>query len=592
MKKRKIIGMLWILFIILVGTSCKKKEEFIAPEEIAFSDPVSVVSPGTYTLNAVIEPADAPQDVNYILDGFSTGVEINEDKLIISDTVIDGITIMVKVVSKYDLQLWDVLELTVENPVGNWIDINTEEDLLDISKNLNANYRLMNDIELTKPWTGIGVAETTEDGITNPGEGFAGVFNGNGYSITGFTMPEMTGYNKAFFNQTEETAVIENLGLMGTVKGANWCSALVGVNKGTIMNCVTNVNVTGKGAPNSAFVSVNKGTIMDCYAVGRVSVGVSEAGHGAGFVNSNSGSIISCYAFDENIAYAVGWKSNADNTITKSEEEMRLPATYSDWDDKIWYCVDGKFPALRSEKFSEDSEYVITAPLEWIEISNQQELMKIADNLNGNYRLIADIELEGEWKGIGRAESTVNGVKDYGEGFAGKFDGNGFAISGLYMSDSKGYNLALFSQTEATALIENLSLAGTVQGANWCSALVGINKGEIRNCMTDVKVIGKSAPCSAFVGTNYGTISFCYTMGEVVTGPNEKGNSGGFVNNNPGVIQSSFALNTGIDCAIGYQSVSDNTIQKSEEEMTRSATYAEWNTDIWFIEDGKFPILK
>ena len=134
-------------------------------------------------------------------------------------------------------------------------------------------------------------------------------------------MPESTGYNKAFFNQTEETAVVENLGIMGTVQGANWCSALVGVNKGTVMNCAANVNVIGKGAPNSAFVSVNKGSIMYCYAVGRVSVGESKAGHGAGFVNSNSGSIVSCYALEENIAYAVGYKSSVDSTITKSEND-------------------------------------------------------------------------------------------------------------------------------------------------------------------------------------------------------------------------------------------------------------------------------
>lgn len=590
--KKRIMVLIYVLLMIMVSASCKGKEEYIAPEKIAFSDQMRTVGPGTYTLRAVVEPAGAPQDVNYILDGYSAGVEIKEDTLIISDTVIDGITITVKAVSKYDLQLWNAMELTIQNPVGNWIDIYTEEDLLQMTKNLKANYRLMNDIALTQPWPGIGVAETTEDGITNPGEGFAGVFNGNGYSITDFSMPDPTGYNKAFFNQTEETAVIENLGLMGKVNGANWCSALVGMNKGVIMNCVTNVSVTGKGAPNSAFVSVNKGTIMNCYAVGRVAVGVSEAGHGAGFVNANSGTIISCYALEENIAYAVGWKSTADSTISKSEERMRRAATYLGWDDKIWYCTDGKFPVLRSEHFVEENEYVITASLEWVEISDQQDLMKIADDLDGNYRLTADIELEGQWKGIGRAESTVDGVKDYGEGFAGKFDGNGFCISGLYMSDDKGYNLALFCQTEATAVIENLSLSGSVQGANWCSALVGINKGEIRNCVTDVKVVSNSAPSSAFVGVNYGKISCCYTIGKVITGPNAKGNTGGFVNNNPGVIESSFALNTDIDCAIGYQSVSDAGIQKSAQEMTNSGTYKKWDTNIWLIEDGKFPILK
>lgn len=591
MKKRMMV-MMCTLFMTLLVTSCGENNKFVAPEKISFSDSISVIRPGTYSLSAAIEPPDSPQDVNFILDGFSTGVEINENKLIVSDTVIDGITITVKAVSKYDLQLYDVLKLSVENPVGNWVDIYTEEGLSNISKNLKANYRLMNDIELTKPWHGIGVAETTEDGVKKPGEGFAGVFNGNGYSITGFSMPESTGYNKAFFNQTEETAVVENLGIMGTVQGANWCSALVGVNKGTVMNCAANVNVIGKGAPNSAFVSVNKGSIMYCYAVGRVSVGESKAGHGAGFVNSNSGSIVSCYALEENIAYAVGYKSSVDSTITKSENEMRKVSTYSSWDQKTWCCEDGKIPALRSEKFSKDSEYVITAPLKWIEVSNQQELINIANNLSGNYRLTADIELEGEWKGIGRAESVTDGVKDYGEGFAGKLDGNGFCISGLNISDSQGYNLALFSQTEPTALIENLSLTGMVQGANWCSALVGINKGIIRNCMTDVKVSGKSAPSSAFVGTNYGTISFCYSIGEVVTGPNQKGHSGGFVSNNRGVIESSFALNKGIKYAMGYQSVLDTAIQKNEKEMTTSATYAKWNRDIWLIEDGKFPILK
>lgn len=581
-----------VILLILVGVSCKKKDDYVAPEDVSFTSSTTAVEPGTYTLSSEIKPDNAPQDVNYILDGFSMGIQIDDNKLIVSDTVLDGITITVKVVSKYDLQIFDTIQLAIKNPVGTWIDIYTEEDLVKITEDLSANYRLMNDIELTKPWSGVGVAESTEDGVTNVGEGFAGVFNGNGYSITGFSMPESTGFSKAFFNQTEETAVIENLGIMGTVNGANWCSALVGINKGTILNCVTNVNVTGKSAPNSAFVGVNRGTIMNSYALGRVAVGASEAGHGAGFVNSNSGSIISCYAFDENIPYAIGWKSNLDDSITKTEKELREASTYLGWDDKIWYLENDKFPVLRTKDFSEDSDYIITKSVEWIEITNQKELAQIADNLSGNYRLMADIELEGEWKGIGRAESTVNGVKDSGQGFAGKFDGNGFCISGLSILDDNGYNLGFFNQTEATAVIENLSLSGNVQGANWCSALVGINKGLIRNCVTDVRVISKSAPSSAFVGTNRGTISWCYSLGEVITGANEKGHSGGFVNNNTGEIIASFALDTYIDYAIGYQSGIDKNILKSEKEMTSKETYAEWDESIWFIEDGKLPILR
>ena len=76
------------------------------------------------------------------------------------------------------------------------VEIYDENGLREIAA--DGNYRLMSDIELTAPWT--------------PVSGFAGTLDGNGHVISGLQIS-----GAGFFFSTEKGAVIQNLGLEGTV---------------------------------------------------------------------------------------------------------------------------------------------------------------------------------------------------------------------------------------------------------------------------------------------------------------------------------------------------------------------------------------
>lgn len=571
----------------------------VYPANIQIVNAESVLKPGKYKLEVAVSPKNAVKGYRTTLQGSCDFAQIEDNTLVIGQNAPDNARLTIKVTSKYDMLISSTRTFVVSNAID-WIDISTEEQLLKINKNLSGNYRLVNDIYLTKEWEGIGTPDTTVEGKTVEGKGFSGRFNGNGFTIHNLDMTSDGGYNKAFFYQTEENAVIEQLSLEGSVYGSSWCAALVGINKGLVKNCVTSVEVKTVAAPCAAFVGTNKGTIVNCLAIGSATAGPSSAGHGAGFVNVNNGTIQSSYALATSIEFAEGYKKQANTDITKSEEFLKTKASFSDWDNTIWNIVNGKYPYLRTElniimAGETDDEDNQTgdqpdAEIVWIDIANEEDLIGISDDLNANYRLTNNIELTQDWAGIGTAASG----SDAGVSFNGRFNGNGYTISGFNMVDANGFNLGFFKQTGVDAIIENVRLIGAVSGRNYCSALVGINNGIVRNCVTDVTVTGKSAPSSGFVGTNNGQIINCYALGEVTVVENDNHGSG-FVNANhatKGVIASSFGLNTSMKYAVGYNKVTNEAILKSDAQLKTAATFADWDTDIWYISNKMYPVLK
>ena len=568
----------------------------VYPSSISITNGCTVLKPGEYQLTAEVSPKNAVKGYKFQLVGNYEYAQVSDNNLVIGREAPDNAKVVVKVSSKYDPQICATKMFVVSNEID-WVDIATEEELLAITDNLNGNYRLVNNIRLTKEWPGIGTADTTIDGKTVKGTGFSGRFDGNGFTIYDFNMTDGKGYNKGFFYQTEESAIIEKLSLKGVVYGSSWCGALVGINKGVIRNCITKVEVKTAAAPCAAFVGSNKGTIWNCIALGSAAIGYSAAGHGPGFVNVNDGTIKSSYALADTIEFAVGYKKGIDTAISRSSENLRKSATYADWDDTVWYITDGKYPCLRYDGFDAESDPDRDDPdsgsedtIIWTDIRSERELRNIAFDLNGNYRLANDIVLTENWTGVGKA---ANGA-DAGISFNGRFNGNGYTISGFKMQDENGFNLGFFLQTGPDAIVENLRLVGSVSGRNYCSALVGIHNGIVRNCVTEVDVTGKSAPSSGFVGTNNGKIINCYALGQVTVAENNK-HGAGFVNVNhstKGSIQSSFALDSSMKYAVGYNKEEYETIRKSEVQLKTADTFADWDTAIWYIADGMYPVLK
>ena len=181
---------------------------------------------------------------------------------------------------------YDVLEAAEEAYkalLGGVVEIYDENGLREIAA--DGNYRLMSDIELTAPWT--------------PVSGFAGTLDGNGHVISGLQIS-----GAGFFFSTEKGAVIQNLGLEGTVNhpGYSPAGALVGRANGstTITGCYTNVAVTADSMEHvGGIVGEARAAcvIENCYSLGTLTGGTSFA-YAGGIIGRNGSAettVSNCY---------------------------------------------------------------------------------------------------------------------------------------------------------------------------------------------------------------------------------------------------------------------------------------------------------
>ena len=153
-----------------------------------------------------------------------------------------------------------------------------------------------------------------------------------------------------------------------------------------------------------------------------------------------------------------------------------------------------------------------------IAIRTAEELR--AMELDGKYVLTANISLEGTWTPIGTTTLP----------FSGSFDGNGYTVSGLMVTDPYicyglfGYNIG----TIQNVAIEGVIIQSTVplSGAIYVGTLVGYNSGTVQNCYADgVSVSVTAAPnigiatgyAGGLIGYNAGAILNCYAAGDAVS---------------------------------------------------------------------------
>lgn len=122
---------------------------------------------------------------------------------------------------------------------------------------------------------------------------FCGSFDGNGYTISGFT-PDSTGSVLGLFRYLTEGAEIKNLNVKASIKPSgshNQIGGIVGNNAGLISNCSYNGAVVGSNYVGGiAGVNEITGIIEDCYVAGEIS-GDHFVG---GIAGENSGVIRNC----------------------------------------------------------------------------------------------------------------------------------------------------------------------------------------------------------------------------------------------------------------------------------------------------------
>ncbi|WAI01767.1 PEGA domain-containing protein [Methanogenium organophilum] len=208
--------------------------------------------------------------------------------------------------------------------------ISTEDDLIDLSTD-SANwvsgtyFILTNDIALAS-------SPTETIGNSTSGYYFTGNFDGQGYTISNFTMardgnyaglfgyvgsgveikdlrietgPEgVTGGIYSYIGVLAGYAgqiTITNCSVSGSITGANQLGGLVGyINSGTLTNCSADVDVTGGSEIGGLVGRPGSCNFLNCYATGDVSSSSSSSNSIGGFAgwayNSN---MVNCYAMGD-----------------------------------------------------------------------------------------------------------------------------------------------------------------------------------------------------------------------------------------------------------------------------------------------------
>lgn len=187
--------------------------------------------------------------------------------------------------------------------------IKSASDMVSLSKKSHVNFwsrnihvELMNDIDL-------------EGSGFEPVPSFAGTFEGNGHTISGFDY-EGTGYSDGLFRYNDKNGVIRNLDVEGNLTSQaeeKLLGGICGENAGTIQNCRFRGKISGKiQVGGIAGCNLSSGTITKCVNEGEI-VGNYSIG---GIAGENDGVITDCTN-----------KGNVNDThewINKTEQESNI----------------------------------------------------------------------------------------------------------------------------------------------------------------------------------------------------------------------------------------------------------------------------
>ncbi|MFD1177886.1 S-layer homology domain-containing protein [Paenibacillus puldeungensis] len=331
----------------------------------------------------------------------------------------------------------------------------------------------------------------------------------------------------------------------GNVEGNVNVGGLIGIKlSGSVNNAYAIGNVTGQSAVGGLVGNtVDFGPITASYATGAVT-GNSYVG---GLIGSNNGvDLVASYWDTETTGQSNACGYDLDGLCKMSSglstQQAINQSSYMGWDfTNMWFMVPGSRPFLRSEWSNE------------IRNGHQLQLMQL--NPAAGYKLMEDIDLGKVLKDHSRSDLWTT-TSEIGLGFvpitsdfAGKLDGQGHTISGLYTNVGIGLlmNVGLFSRIAggevrdlqikdsevkggtqtgmlageigSGAQIQNVHVTGWVQGMDHAGGFVGKNSGKISGSSANVQVQG-SSEVGGLVGDNSigGFIEDSYAAGTVKGG--------------------------------------------------------------------------
>ncbi|HWS43128.1 MAG TPA: S-layer homology domain-containing protein [Pseudoflavonifractor sp.] len=174
-------------------------------------------------------------------------------------------------------QPWDGVEKTVVTPIGGTYYIKTGAELAWFASEtiggrlLDTRIVLLADIDVgNKPWSSIGPYSKE----------FKGSFDGNGCVVSG-----IAGDCYGLFYGIAKDGIVENLIVSGSITGTSNTGGIVGVNYGTVRNCVAGVTVSADGQRVGGVAGNNSGGLISgCAALASVSSSYTTGGSGESYL--------------------------------------------------------------------------------------------------------------------------------------------------------------------------------------------------------------------------------------------------------------------------------------------------------------------
>ncbi|MFZ5897943.1 MAG: GLUG motif-containing protein [Bacillota bacterium] len=291
-----------------------------------------------------------------------------------------------------------------------------------------------------------------------------------------------------------------------TTTGGGMVGGLVGYNRNLIENSYASGAATSSAERVGGLVGYNYGEINKSYAVGAVTGPIS-----GGLVGETSSSTITASFYNSDTT----GQDDTGKGVPKTTEELTQALTFSSagWDfTDVWAIDEGlSYPYLKDnqqipkpappESFAggdgtADTPFLIGTPEHLNNVRNYLG----SDHADKHFILTANIDLNvapyntGDgWEPIGTSSSA----------FTGSFDGNGYAISGLFIDRDTDY-VGLFGCTSGADLTD-ISLGNVdVSGNIYVGGLAGDALGTtISDCHVTGDVVAAGGNVGGLVGRAY-----------------------------------------------------------------------------------------
>jgi hypothetical protein len=360
------------------------------------------------------------------------------------------------------------------------------------------------------------ISPDTSNGTTGVFQGtqYAGVFDGNGHTISNLTINASTQDFIGLFGYVNSAGQVRNLGVVNvTITGRYMVGGLAGRNDGLLTSCYATGSVTGINDYIGGLAGRNAGSITSCYATDSVG-GDWDIG---GLVGYNHGTLSNCYAA---------------GTVTASAYSAGGLVGYNGDDSPGSGMILNCHAAGNVTASSDSAGGLVGYNTDSSTISNCYATAAVSGTSN-----IGGL--------VGYNDSSVTISDCYATGGVTGTGADSDSAGGLV---GKNYSSA----------ISNCSAAGPINGIKYVGGLVGWNwSGTILYCFATGTVTGSSTSVGGLVGYNYGvygspcTTSNCYATGAV----SGAGYVGGLVGYNyyPSPLSNCYATGTvsGSGSAVG-----------------------------------------